>query len=118
MIDEEISKKLSRLICGKSENLGSKVIEFNSYLDHCHLLCSVPPQISLSDFVGQIKGYSAHEINNIFGEKYIQWQQGFGGLTLSSNGTPFIKSYIQNQNKHHGENNIIKILEYIPIAQP
>ena len=66
------------------------------------------------DFIGQIKGFSAYEINKIKGEQYLKWQQGYGILSLSKRGLPFVKKYIQNQKKHHENNDVTEILEFVP----
>ena len=114
LIDEYIDKLLKEKVLKKIKELESQQLEFNTYLDHCHLLATIPPKISISDFVGKIKGYSSHEINKIRGEKCIQWQSGFGVLSLSKKGVPFVKKYIQNQKQHHKNKTVIDILEFVP----
>ena len=74
-------------------------------------LSTIPTTISVSEFIGQIKGFCAFEINKLYGDKYIEWQEGFGVVTLSRTGIPFVKKYIKNQKKHHLENTIVDILE-------
>lgn len=36
-----------------------EVIELNIQLDHVHLVCSIPPKLSVSDYMGIMKGKSA-----------------------------------------------------------
>lgn len=114
LIDDDISRLLKETILKKIKELKAQQLEFNAYLDHCHLLSTIPPKISISDFVGKIKGYSSYEINKIRGEKCIQWQRGFGVLSLSKKGAPFVKKYIQNQKQHHENKTIIDVLEFVP----
>ena len=40
LIDEEIEKLLKIFISKKIRSLNGREIEFNAYIDHCHLLCS------------------------------------------------------------------------------
>ena len=77
-------------------------------------LVSILPKINISDFVGQIKGYSSHEVNKIKGDKYLGWPRGFGVLSLSKRGIPFVKQYIQNQKQHHKNNTLISAMEFMP----
>ncbi len=115
LINDNIDKLLKKKILQKIEELGGKLLEFNAHIDHCHLLTTIPPhKINISDFIGQIKGFSAYEINRIKCEQYLKWQQGYGILSLSKSGLLFVKKYIQNQKKHHEKNDIIKILEFVP----
>jgi putative transposase len=44
------------------------VIELNIQVDHVHLLAMVPPKVSISDFVGTIKGRTAIRVFNKFRE--------------------------------------------------
>ena len=115
IIDDEINKLLKEKVLFKIKELGGKLLEFNSHLDHCHLLATIPPhKINISDFIGQIKGYSAYEINKIKGNQYLKWQQGYGILSLSKKGLLFVEKYIQNQKKHHEKNDVIEVLEFAP----
>lgn len=98
LIDDDIGILLKEKILKKIKELKSQMLEFNSYLDHCHLLATIPPKISISDFVGKIKGYSSYEINKIRGEKCIQWQRGFGILSLSKKARHLLKNIFKTKN--------------------
>jgi len=114
LIDERINNILEEVIRNKSLELEGRLIEFNSYLDHCHSCLIIPPKISVSDFVGQIKGLSSHEVSSLGMDYAIKWQRGFGMLTFSEKGLSFIRKYIRNQKQHHESRDVIDILEYIP----
>lgn len=88
-------------------------LTFNNVEDHIHLLCSIAPKISISDFINKIKGSSSRYINIIQNDKYFYWQNGYGILSLSERGIPFVKKYIINQKQHHKNNSLIEILEKI-----
>ena len=49
-----------------SEQLGCEIIEMNVQVDHVHLLVMVPPKVSVSGFVGTIKGRTAIRVLNKF----------------------------------------------------
>ncbi len=49
-----------------SGQLGCEIIEMNVQADHVHLLVMVPPKVSVSGFVGTIKGRTAIRVLNKF----------------------------------------------------
>ncbi len=100
--------------------LPKKIIEhegqqlaLNMVEDHIHLLVSIPPKISVAEFVHNIKGSTTYYINTNQGEQDFYWQSGYGVLSLSARGIPFVKEYIANQKQRHANKNIVNVLEYI-----
>jgi putative transposase len=49
-----------------SEQLGAEIVEMNVQIDHVHLLVMIPPKVSISGFVGTIKGRTAIRVLNKF----------------------------------------------------
>jgi putative transposase len=49
-----------------SERVEVEVTELNIQPDHVHLLAMVPPKLSISDYVGTVKGSTAINILNKF----------------------------------------------------
>ena len=47
-----------------TERQGGEVVELNVQVDHVHLLALIPPKVSVSDFVGAVKGRTAIRILN------------------------------------------------------
>ena len=47
-----------------SQQQGAEIIELNVQIDHVHLLTMVPPKVSLSGYVGTIKGRTAIRVLN------------------------------------------------------
>ena len=115
LINNETEKIIINTIGKKTKELGAVMIAINTYIDHCHLLVSIPPSLSISDFVGQIKGLSAHEVNKQTDIEVFKWQRGYGVISLSKRGLPFVKNYILNQKEYHrNKANFLDILEFIP----
>ena len=81
-------------------------LEFNTVSDHIHLLCGIPPRISISEFVNKIKGSSSRYINIIQNEVCFYWQSGYGILSVSEKDISFVRRYIRNQKQHHKKNEI------------
>jgi len=71
--------------------------------DHVHLLVSLPPSIAPSNFIGQVKGAVAFAYNREFGigEKLLEWQQGFGVLSLRASEKDRVAAYIHQQPQRH-----------------
>jgi len=58
--------EVSRCIRAFSEQQRCEIVELNIQVDHVHLLAMVPPKVSISDYVGTIKGQSAIRVFNKF----------------------------------------------------
>lgn len=70
--------------------------------DHVHLLLGLPPTISVSEAVKQIKGGSSRWVKeNLPGFRGFGWQDGYGAFTVSKSHIPDITGYIRDQREHH-----------------
>jgi len=114
IITPTIEKLLKKYIPRKIKEKEGLAIELNMVEDHLHLLASIPPKVSVSEFIHKIKGSSSHFINVNFDKQFFYWQAGYGALTLSEKGIPFVRQYIANQKQRHARNDLLNILEYIP----
>ncbi len=80
--------------------------------DHLHLAVTVPPTLLVSDWVGQLKGASAHYINHrIANRRILEWQSGYGIVSFGTGDLPWVVSYVRNQKQHHGQGTIHQRLE-------
>ena len=83
---------------------GVEIIEGEICLDHIHLLVSIPPKMSISGFMGFLKGKSSLMIYEKWGNlkfKYRNrefWCRGYYVDTAGKNAVK-IKEYIKNQLK-------------------
>ena len=57
--DGKIASEVGNYIRTFSEQKECEIVELNVQIDHVHLLVLVPPKISISDYVGLIKGRTA-----------------------------------------------------------
>jgi len=77
-------------------------IELNIQPEHVHLLASIPSDLSISEFIKNIKGESSHWINqNDFLKVKFSWQRGYGAFSVSASQLDSVKKYIQDQDDHH-----------------
>ena len=110
---ESIGEILRRLCSYK----GVEIIEGHLMVDHVHMLVSIPPKISVSAFMGYLKGKSALMIfekhSNLkykYGNRHF-WAEGYYVSTVGLNEST-IKKYIQEQEKHDQAVDKLSVREY------
>ena len=95
-----------------------KIIEAEMCIDHVHMLVEIPPKMSVSGFMGFLKGKSSLLIHERHGNlKYKHgnrsfWCRGFYVDTAGKNAKR-IAEYIQNQIKEDQVNEQITFKEYM-----
>lgn len=103
ILQDKVANEVRRCIWAFAERLGAEIIELNIQTDHVHLLTMVPPKISISDFVGTIKGRTAIRIFNKF--KYLKkkpywgnhfWAEGYCVDTVGLD-IEMIQKYVKYQ---------------------
>ena len=62
----ELAKDVENLIRADSNQQKCEIIELNVQIDHVHLLVMIPPKISISTYVGRLKGKVAIRVLNKF----------------------------------------------------
>ena len=103
-IKAEIGKIL-RTLC---ERKGVEIIEAEACPDHIHMLVSIPPKYSVSEFMGYLKGKSSLMIFDKFANMKYQygnrqfWCRGYYVDTVGRN-KKAIEEYIRNQLKEDKE---------------
>ena len=60
--------EVERCLRAFAERLGAEVVELSVQEDHVHLLAMVPPKVSVSEFVGTLKGRTAIRVFNKLSE--------------------------------------------------
>ena len=91
--------KILRQLC---EQKKVTIIEGEMCADHVHMLAAIPPNVSVSTFVGYVKGKSSlmifdrhANLKYKYGNRHF-WCRGYYVDTVGRN-TEKIKAYIQNQ---------------------
>ena len=79
-----------------------RIIEGSLQKDHVHLCVAIPPKISVSDFVGYLKGKSAlmmFDKHPELGGKYDRslWARGYYVSTIGNVNEEIIREYIRKQ---------------------
>ena len=101
----EIASDVESCIRAFSERLKCEVIELNVQIDHVHLLAMVPPKVSISDYLGIIKGRTAIRVFNKFRKLKNKpywgnhfWSRGYCVDTIGLS-SDMIQQYIKYQDK-------------------
>ena len=95
---------------------GVEIIEGEICPDHVHLLVAIPPKMSVSVFMGYLKGKSSLMIFQKFGNMKFAyrnrefWCRGYYVDTVGKD-TKAIKTYIENQIKIDKENDQLSLFD-------
>ena len=102
----EIAKDVENLIRAFSARVDCEIVELNVQIDHVHLLVMIPPKLSISSYVGQIKGKVAIRILNKYrklrqkpywGNQF--WAKGYCVDTVGLD-SEMIRKYVKYQEKN------------------
>ena len=67
-----------------------------------HLLVRFPTTISVSDFVGRVKGATSYFVTHLLDSPF-RWQGGYGAFTVSRRHVDAVSEYVLNQEHRHRE---------------
>jgi len=107
--------KILRKLCNEKK---VEIIEAEACSDHIHMLVSIPPYLSISQFMGYIKSKSAlmifdrhANLKYKYGNRHF-WATGYFVDTVGKN-EKVIKEYIRNQLQEDYISDQIGIEEYV-----
>ena len=113
----KIKGEIGQIIRKLCEWKGVEILEAEACPDHIHMLVSIPPKISVSSFMGYLKGKSAlmmfdrhANLKYKFGNRHF-WAEGYYVSTVGLNEAT-IKKYIQDQEKHDIMVDKLSVKEY------
>ncbi|MGA2254378.1 MAG: IS200/IS605 family transposase [Thermoguttaceae bacterium] len=116
MLTPQVEPVTHRLIRARTIKApGVYVHEVGGTDTHVHVAVTIPPTLLISEFVGQTKGATSHEVNEQFAlrGKVLQWQAGYGVVSFGTKDLEWVKKYIQNQRAHHAAGKTQNRLERI-----
>ena len=100
----KIKADIGRILRKLCEQKGVEILEAEACPDHIHMLVSIPPSISVAQFMGYLKGKSSlmifdrhANLKYKYGNRHF-WCRGYYVDTVGKN-TKKIKEYIANQLK-------------------
>lgn len=114
----QIKKDIGEIIRKLCEQKGVEIIEAEACKDHIHLLVSIPPHLSVAQFMGYLKGKSSlmifdrhANLKYKYGEQKF-WCRGYYVDTVGRN-KKVIAEYIKNQLEEDFANDQMTIKEYV-----
>ena len=114
----KIKKDIGEIIRKLCEQKGVEIIEAEACKDHIHLLVSIPPYISVAQFMGYLKGKSSlmifdrhANLKYKYGNRHF-WCRGYYADTVGRN-KRVIEEYIRNQLEEDFANDQISLKEYV-----
>ncbi|MBI9078059.1 MAG: IS200/IS605 family transposase [Desulfatibacillum sp.] len=105
----KIADEVENCVRAFSSQQGAEIIELNVQIDHVHLLVMIPPKLSVSGFVGTVKGRTAIRVLNWFRELKQKpywanhfWSRGYCVDTVGLD-SEMIRKYVKHQEKKERE---------------
>ena len=114
----QIKKDIGEILRKLCEQRGVEIIEAEACPDHIHMLVSIPPHLSVSQFVGYLKGKSSlmifdrhANLKYKYGNRHF-WCRGYYVDTVGKN-KRIIAEYIRNQLEEDYAADQISLKEYM-----
>ena len=118
VIYNEIKADIGKILRQLCDQKGIEIISAEACPDHIHMLVSIPPNISVSSFVGYLKGKSAlmifdrhANLKYKYGSRHF-WCRGYYVDTVGKNAKA-IQEYIKEQLQEDIANDQLTLKEYI-----
>ena len=115
LITEDIDEEFRNYIIGKADSLQCITHAVGNVENHVHLVVSIPPKLSVSEFVKNIKGSVSHHVNHNMPNYHnkFAWQRGYGVFSLGQKQLDKATDYAASQKQRHLKGNLIPLLERI-----
>jgi len=108
-INESHELRLYKYIGGMVTNKNGILYNINGMPDHVHMLISLPPTWSVSEFIKVLKGETSKWIkqSGLFPE-FKGWGTGYAAISYNIMDKDMIDTYISRQKSHHKRDNFAK----------
>ena len=101
-IDADLESHLWPYLGGIARENRMKALAIGGTSDHVHALLSLPGMMSFAKAVQLIKGGSSKWIHDSFSRyKKFEWQEGYGGFSVSASQASRTIAFVNNQKEHH-----------------
>ena len=119
----KLKKDIADILSALCKRKGVKIVEAEVCPDHIHMLVEIPPSLSVSNFMGYLKGKSTLMIFDRhvnlkykYGNRHF-WARGYYVDTVGKN-QKRIEEYIQNQLQEDKLYDQISLKEYFDPFDP
>ena len=114
----QLRRDIGEILRKLCEQKGVEILEAEACSDHIHMLVSIPPHISISQFMGYLKGKSSlmifdrhANLKYKYGSRNF-WCRGYYADTVGGN-KKIISEYIKNQLEEDYTSDQISLKEYV-----
>ena len=114
MLTPQVERRLYPYLVAKAREVEARIYAANGWVDHVHLVVSIPPKVAVATFVKNLKGASSYDLNHTqhLSEQF-NWQRGYGVFTLGESQLERAIAYVRNQKEHHTEQGVNNWLERV-----
>lgn len=102
-IAEAYERDLYAYILGYCRRKECRLIRIGGMPDHIHMLVSIRPDLSVSEFMQVLKTETSKWMKGQRDKfpRYDGWGNGYAAFTYAERDKEMIRSYIMNQKEHH-----------------
>jgi len=100
-IREDIQDRLWAYMGGIARSNKMKALAVGGVADHCHILLSLPPTITVAKAIQLVKSGSSKWIHDQTASRRFAWQEGYGAFSIGASQVPATIRYILDQPRHH-----------------
>lgn len=100
--EKKSQEQIHAYLAGICRNLECPSLIIGGGEDHVHLLTRHSKNLSIADFLRELKRESSKWSKTIGrGLEVFSWENGYGAFSLSPSHVKAVKEYIANQEEHH-----------------
>ncbi|MDW8319438.1 MAG: IS200/IS605 family transposase [Anaerolineae bacterium] len=111
LLTPEAEPIVYELLRTKAVRLGAAVFALGGWVDHVHMVVSIPPTIAVAKFIGQTKAATSTRFNKGGHGSLLFWQDGYAAFTFDAKRLPNYIAYVRRQKEHHAQGTTIPLLE-------
>jgi putative transposase len=112
-IEKPWRQRLHEYLAGTARGLGCMPLAVGGVEDHVHALLALRTTHTVAAVMREIKKASSIMVHNEIQLRSFAWQEGYAAIAVSPTAIASVRSYIENQEKHHRHKSFDEELEEI-----
>jgi putative transposase len=109
-------QSIHHLLQSEAQKQKCAVIATGGVEDHVHALIKLHTTVSVSHLVKQMKGVSSRAQSISADGDAFRWQSGYSATSIHKSLLSKVKSYVQNQKRHHTDGLVWAELEAVDVT--
>ena len=98
---DDVIDRVHAYIGGTIKSMNGIAHAVGGVADHMHVFTGLRATHCLADVMRELKTESSKWIHRELNMPSFEWQEGYGGFTVSASHIDAVKSYVLNQAEHH-----------------